>query len=916
MSLRPIYPLLFFIAVVLLAFWKVIFHGDFTLLAGGDMNSLYFPWFDVSAYWLKKGVFLLWDPYVYAGKSFMGEPQPGIFYPLNWVFMLLPARSGGINLDGLQALLILDYLLAAYFFYLLARSLTLSPYGAALAGISFALGGYTAQLGGYVNAFSGFVWMPLVLLCFHKALTSVPWKRRCRWTLASGSCLALTFLPGHHVPAVHTALLLAGYAVFVVIRDWRGSARKSWIGPLVILGSVGIIAALITALQWLPSAEWARHVYRWVGEGDPVRLGDRIPYSRLQRAPNILPQDMLSLVFPYLSTGANMYTGCVVVFLALLGILFVRQREAQFFTFAAIAYFFLSWGQFSALHGWVNTFLPGLWFAREVHYYLVLFQACIALLAGWGLDHLVAAYTGDRDAGVGEFVRRAGWGISVLVAGSAGVLAGLRFLKDVSFDHPYVTACAGLATFLFVLGLALFMLHTGRIQAPLFRGLMIAAVCLDLSSQISRGAAEKNRPSRWEDADIRFLWKKTPAMEHLRALRNQEFFRVDDPDVNFPRNYGDVLRLDATMGYGATGLVDYFDFRGTGWAPASNASALLNVRYVVSRVPVPGMSKVLDGEQPIYRNVRAVPRAFVVSQYRAFRSGPELLEWLKSPLLNPRETVLLTEEEASRLPSSWLEGVRNEDDGIQVRIRSHRTILQKKAQTARDHNERLERFGLEAPWGWSVGDELSISLRPETRLEHCFVIFDYYPTGPDSSRLALVLESPREASEIKVELPGALDLARETELPRRAAVDLGPLAHEEYRLSISKTEACSANIDSLRIARLTPGPGEPPAGTATIILHEPHRVTVAVELARPSFVVLSEVFYPGWEAFIDGKAAPILRGDHVLRTVPVPAGKHTVEFRYRSKTFQWGLAVSLLSLAALGIAMVMTRPSPSRHGVR
>src|SRR4030095_14192611 len=173
MSYRPVYPVLLFAALVVLAFWKVIFHGgDFTLLAGGDMTGLYFPWFDVSAYWLKKGIFLLWDPYVYAGKSFMGEPQPGIFYPLNWVFMLLPARSGGINLDGLQALLILDYLLAAYFFYLLARSLALSPYGAALAGISFALGGYTAQLGGYVNAFSGFAWMHRVFLCFYTAHTT------------------------------------------------------------------------------------------------------------------------------------------------------------------------------------------------------------------------------------------------------------------------------------------------------------------------------------------------------------------------------------------------------------------------------------------------------------------------------------------------------------------------------------------------------------------------------------------------------------------------------------------------------------------------------------------------------------------------------------------------------------------------
>src|SRR5262249_43701691 len=157
------------------------------------------------------------------------------------------------------------------------------PYGAALAAISFAFGGYTVQLGGYLNVFSGFVWMPLVLLCFNKALTSADWKRRCRWILATGSGLALTFLPGHHVPAVHTAMLLAGYAAFVMIRNWKGSGPRNRTAPIFSLVLVGVIAVSLTALQWLPSAEWARHVYRWVGEGPPVRWGDSIPYSRLQR---------------------------------------------------------------------------------------------------------------------------------------------------------------------------------------------------------------------------------------------------------------------------------------------------------------------------------------------------------------------------------------------------------------------------------------------------------------------------------------------------------------------------------------------------------------------------------------------------------------------------------------------------------
>ena len=81
--MRKLYPLVFFTCAAVLVFWKVIFHPEFTLLAGADTAAAYYPWFDVASYWLKRGVFLLWDPYVYAGKMTMGEPQPGIFYPLN-----------------------------------------------------------------------------------------------------------------------------------------------------------------------------------------------------------------------------------------------------------------------------------------------------------------------------------------------------------------------------------------------------------------------------------------------------------------------------------------------------------------------------------------------------------------------------------------------------------------------------------------------------------------------------------------------------------------------------------------------------------------------------------------------------------------------------------------------------------------
>ena len=239
--------------------------------------------------------------------------------------------------------------------------------------MSFALGGYTVHIFGYVNKLSGFVWMPLVILFFRRALLSEQWKTRVRWGIWGGICLALTFLPGHHIPAIHTGLFLFFYAAFTLMQEWK-SPWKSKAGILVALAVVAITGVLITTFQWLPAFEWARGVYRWIGEAPPVVWGQKVPYSELQRGGNISPQDILSLLMPYVGATTSIYVGCFVLFLALIGLLFARQREAWFFRIAAFLYLFLSWGYFSALHGWVNTFIPGVWFAREVFHYLIPFQ--------------------------------------------------------------------------------------------------------------------------------------------------------------------------------------------------------------------------------------------------------------------------------------------------------------------------------------------------------------------------------------------------------------------------------------------------------------------------------------------------------------------------------------------------------------
>ncbi|GJD49971.1 hypothetical protein OPKNFCMD_2707 [Methylobacterium crusticola] len=76
-------------------------------------------------------------------------------------------------------------------------------------------------------------------------------------------------------------------------------------------------------------------------------------------------------------------------------------------------------------------------------------------------------------------------------------------------------------------------------------------------------------------------------------------------------------------------------------------------------------------------------------------------------------------------------------------------------------------------------------------------------------------------------------------------------------------------------------PVEAARGQASILAYRRNVVTLEVDTDRDSVLVLHDVYYPGWEARVDGVRHPILRTNLLFRGVEVPAGKHVVEFRFR-----------------------------------
>ena len=93
--------------------------------------------------------------------------------------------------------------------------------------------------------------------------------------------------------------------------------------------------------------------------------------------------------------------------------------------------------------------------------------------------------------------------------------------------------------------------------------------------------------------------------------------------------------------------------------------------------------------------------------------------------------------------------------------------------------------------------------------------------------------------------------------------------------------------------------------TIRLTSYEPNRLVYETENAGDGIAVFSEIYYPdGWQATIDGQAAELGRADYILRTMYVPAGKHTIEMRFDPKSLHVTESIAYGALALLVIGII------------
>lgn len=180
-------------------------------------------------------------------------------------------------------------------------------------------------------------------------------------------------------------------------------------------------------------------------------------------------------------------------------------------------------------------------------------------------------------------------------------------------------------------------------------------------------------------------------------------------------------------------------------------------------------------------------------------------------------------------------------------------------------------------------------------------IYSTYPLFQENSTFQLVWEKGQECI-----------YENRKALPRVFFVDKVRVMGEEETLSyiISSRFDPSKEVVLAKPARA--GALSAGGSSAEITDYGLNSIEIEAHTEQPCLMVVSEIYYPEWKAFVDGEEKEILRADYCLRAIELESGDHTVRLEYRSPVIRASLAVSIVAFVIAIVLSVAGRFWPKR----
>ncbi len=598
-------------------------HGQFS-----DLTITHWPAFQYLRDALdQRGAIPMWRTSILGGTPFAADPVTGVWYPPNWLSVVLP-------LEWFFKLIVVAHLfLGGWAMMCLARSFGVGWVGATASGLAYAIApravGHVGA--GHITLVEAWAWMPIVAWTVRRDST---W----RGAVASGVALGMCALADLRV-AVYAAAIIVLHAL--AVRDDARPFRER----LSRLLTIGVMMALVSTAVWLPALSLAEETTR-----ADMSSGEAGVYS-------LSAEYLLGTLLAGRGDVERLtYLGLPVLALALVGAgwLWRERRRAAVWLIALAAI-----GVIGAMG--VNTplyealfRLPGVSLLRVPGraWFLVAFAG--PLMCGMGVHALM------RHVSTQALSRK--WKLTSLLVASFAFLFGLGgALIASSSEQPgserTVFSFVALAVFLpLAIGLVTARL-SGRLSPMRFGVGILLLIAIDLAwvgwgqfrvvpvDEVfadGRGAAEYLASVFRESASGGKVYSPSYSLpQHVAQARGLELVDGIDPlQLARTAHFMQTATGVGEWGYSVTlpafaGLEQDEDIRS--WlsdvVPAPTLLGVLGVRYVVAHFPIAHADLVevarIDGAF-VYENLRALPRAWVVSRVDAAQDQREAIDWLLS----------------------------------------------------------------------------------------------------------------------------------------------------------------------------------------------------------------------------------------------------------------------------------------------
>ena len=652
-------PLILLLMVVLIPFSPVLFGGKCFFYT--DTFNFFYPLKKTVVDILKAGEIPHWNHLSAGGKPLIGGLQSGVFYPLNFVLVLLPFHR------GFQIFFVLHYLLAGAFMFRLLRRMGIGPWGAALSGLTYALSGHLVSMANSVSILMVAAWLPLQI---HLALDLL---KKGRWVDIASLALvtSFAFLAGAPVTFAYTAgTVMIFLAVGVLKRARRG---EGWRWQAAFTAALPLLVFGVSAVQFLPAQDFVSHSIR--SEGVPFDDAAKYSLHPLRLATFVSPFLFGNLaadlpyrhqVAPQIIILITVYVGVLPLLLAPVAFLGSSKRPI-FWGVALLVSLLIALGRHLPLYGLLYEVVPYFDQFRSPFKALVITTFSFSILAGLGLESLMADPRPKRAAS------------AVLIsAGAWALVLGVVFLVSLSlhgqaleqgdplFDRVWddmtgrgLVALAVLVAGATLLAFANLRSGLGRI-GPVPILLFAAAdllLCAHASSPYWPDRYYRNPPGA-----ARVLMGRSK-VDRFRIYRSppDPWAGLDKFEPDSQRTFYALRRHALEPNYGTLFGIEQFDSYESAvlfWhskfqnflerAPADQRVrmiGLFNVRYVISMsiVQSPALTSIPYTRAPtrIYDNLLAFPRAYLVEETVEMTDGNEMLAAILAEEVDFRRTVLV-----------------------------------------------------------------------------------------------------------------------------------------------------------------------------------------------------------------------------------------------------------------------------------